>query len=53
MINFRLLLFSRNLPNYVSQAREIEFFCKKNCKLVDPLDFFRGFGPRIEKSISV
>ena len=51
MTIFRLLR-SRKHPNFVSQAREIEIFFE-DCKLAAPLGFFRGLGPRIEKSISV
>ena len=45
MINFRSLRSrgtrERNLPNFVSQAREIEFFCKK-LQIGRPSKFFQG-----------
>ena len=55
MINFRLLRSRGTRETFVISfhTREKSSFSVKNCKLAAPLGFFRGFGPRIEKSISV
>ena len=45
IVIFNIIAFSRNernLPNFVSQAREIEIFCE-DCKLAAPPVFFQGF----------
>ena len=55
MIDFRLLRSRGTRETFLItiHRREKLSFSVKNCNLVTPLDFFRGFGPRIEKSISV
>ena len=55
MINFRLLRSRGTRETFVISfhRREKSSFSATKCKLATPLGFFRGFGPRIEKSISV
>ena len=56
MINFRLLRSRGTKETFVISFHRREkssFSATCKCKLAAPLGFFRGFGPRIEKSISV